>query len=328
MFDATVRLFVVQDVVAALLLTCAAVPVVAALAYLLAAVYRRLDVSEGLTLPALGWILLLSAVAGSTATAVNELVRGPLGAPSPEGLLQPPYLSVAFYYFVLFVCWGLACFWTTAERARRAERRRAARAEAEAREAELQRLRLQLDPHFLLNALNGVAEEIQEDPAAARAMIQDLSIFLRRSLAGIERLVVPLDEEIDALEAYLAVQRSRFGARFEASLDVDAAALRREVASFLLQPLVENAVEHGRRAGRRSVDVRIRARDDGLAIEIRNPGRLADAAPAGSRTGIGLANVRRRLALHYPGRHALSLAQEGERVRVMLELEGAPRSGS
>ncbi len=325
LFDIVVRLFTYQDVWSAIVLTLALDPFVIAQAYVLAAIYRRLGFEGRLTAPALAWILGLGAGGGVLVALAAEELRQPLAIVPLTGTMLPPFLSVAFYFFLVYVSWSLACFWIAAERARRAERRRAAQAEAEAREAELQRLRLQLDPHFLLNALNGAAEELQVDPAAARAMIEDLSIFLRRSLDGMDRLVARLDDEVDALEAYLAVQRSRFGERFEASLDVEAAALGRGVVSFLLQPLVENAVEHGRRGGRRSLSVTIRAAGAaGLEIEISNPGALADAAPAGSRSGIGLENVRRRLALHYPGRHALALAQEGDEVRVSLRLEGAP----
>ncbi|SFJ09179.1 sensor histidine kinase [Albimonas pacifica] len=325
-FEIIVRLFIYQDLWSAVALTLALDPFVIAFAYGLSAIYRRLGFEGRLTLRSLGWILGLGAAGGVLMALGAEILRPPLRIAPLQGLILPPFLSVALYYFLAYLCWGLACFWTTAERARRAERRRAAQAEAEAREAELQRLRLQLDPHFLINALNGAAEELRVDPAAAHAMIEDLSIFLRRSLAGMDRLVAPLDEEVDALEAYLAVQRSRFGERFEASLSVDAAALGRGIASFLLQPLVENAVEHGRRGGRRSLSVAIRAcgAEEDLEIVIRNPGRLADAAPAGTRSGIGLDNVRRRLALHYPGRHALALEQDGEEVRVSLRLEGAP----
>ena len=325
LFEIVVRLIIYQRVGPAAALTLALNPLVAAQAWALTWILGRLKPEGRLTARPLTLILGFAATAGVLAALGAEILREPLGVPPLQGLILPPWLTVGFYYFLVYTCWGLACFWVSAERARRAERRRAAQAEAEAREAELQRLRLQLDPHFLLNALNGAAEELRVDPAAAHAMIEDLSIFLRRSLAGMDRLVAPLDEEVDALEAYLAVQRSRFGERFEASLDVDAAALGRGIASFLLQPLVETAVEHGRRGGRRSVSVVIRARgDEGLEIVIRNPGRLADAAPAGTRSGIGLDNVRRRLALHYPGRHALALSQDGEEVRASLRLEGAP----
>src|SRR3954467_3069614 len=104
--------------------------------------------------------------------------------------------------------------------AEQAEHRHAVRAEAEALRFELEELRLQLDPHFLFNALNGVAEEIPEHPAAALDMLRNLTAYLRHSLDGINHTVVTVGSEVAGLAAYLAVQKARFGERLQTSLDV------------------------------------------------------------------------------------------------------------
>ncbi|MEC9433777.1 MAG: histidine kinase [Pseudomonadota bacterium] len=326
--DLVVRVFVYHDPADALALTLALAPLIFALAQVIAAVYRRLGFAGRLTARSLAWVLGLSGAGGVVVALAGDLLRPPLGIVLPEGLLLEPALSVTFYYFLVYVCWSLACFWAAAERARRIEERRAAQAEADALRAELQRLRLQLDPHFLLNALNGIGEEMRDDPVAASQTMGELTLFLRHSLTAMDRLVMTVDEEVEAISAYLEVQRSRFGDRLRTTVDVETAALGRGIAGFLLQPLVENAVEHGRRAAPRRVGVELRVTGDALRVAIRNTGRLAEAAPEGTRTGIGLANVRARLALHYPGRHHLALEQDGEDVVATLILEGEPRSGS
>jgi LytS/YehU family sensor histidine kinase len=216
--------------------------------------------------------------------------------------------------------------------AEQAEHRHAMRAEAEALRAELEELRLQLDPHFLFNALNGVAEEIPDHPAAALAMLRDLTAYLRHSLDGINQTVVTVEAELGGLAAYLRVQKARFGDRLRTKVHMDPQAASRRIASFLLQPLVENAVKHGRRENGVDLGIDIRAVGDALHIEIENTGTLdGGTGSRRRRPGIGVENVRRRLALHYPGRHNFTLGDSGagqHSVVATLVLEGEPCSAS
>lgn len=241
------------------------------------------------------------------------------------------FLIPLVHYFFVLAGWSLAYFWLRAELAEQAEHRKAMRAQAEALRAELEQLRLQLDPHFLFNALNGVAEEIPEHPDAALEMLRNLTAYLRHSLDGIDRTVVTVSNEVAGLMAYLGVQRARFGNRLHTRLDVMPEAAQRPIASFLLQPLVENAVKHGRRDDGLDLRVDIRLVGDTLHVEIENTGAL-DATRRSARRrrpGIGLENVRRRLALHYPDRHVFTLHEVGARacdkkVIATLELQGEP----
>jgi LytS/YehU family sensor histidine kinase len=202
------------------------------------------------------------------------------------------------------------------------------RAEADALRAELEELRLQLDPHFLFNALTGVAEEVPEHPAAAVDMLRNLTDYLRHSLDGINQMVVTVDLEVGGLSAYLGVQKARFGDRLKCTIDVTPEAAQHRIASFLLQPLVENAVKHGRREN--GIEIRvIRAEGETLHVLIENTGALEKQNDARrSRSGIGLENVRRRLALHYPHRHKFTLSSDRNTVIATLVLEGEPCSGS
>jgi len=155
-------------------------------------------------------------------------------------------------------------------------------------------------------------------------MLRDLTAYLRHSLAGIHQPVVAAAVEADALAAYLRVQQARFGARLRTRVEVEPTAAGCQIASFLLQPLVENAVKHGKRDNVLEVAVEIRYAAGALRIEIANTGTLTTAKPPRNRSPIGLENVRRRLALHYPDRHQFALTDRGNQVVASLVLQGEP----
>ena len=272
---------------------------------------------------------LLGALVTATMIVVAHEILPWIVTPDHSGRAEF-FIPLVHYFFVL-AGWSLAYFWLRAELAKQAEHRKAMRAQAETLRAELEQLRLQLDPHFLFNALNGLAEEIPEHPDAALEMLRHLTAYLRHSLDGIDHTVVTFSNEVAGLAAYLGVQRTRFGNRLRTRLDVMPDAAQRRIASFLLQPLVENAVKHGRREDGLKLRVDIRLSGDTLHIDVENTGPLDTTrrTTRRQRPGIGLENVRRRLALHYPDRHAFSLTESGERARdkkvtARLELRGAP----
>ncbi len=338
--DLATRSIVYQSFTLALTITLVMEPLLMLVAATLRAAFGRMGFDGRLSGLAFGCILLLSAASAVAVVSAMTLVRAPMGWNIPDWNSRQEVLAPLAYYMLIFAGWSLAYFWVKAELGGRTDRQRAALAEAEALRAELQQLRLQLDPHFLFNALNGVAEEIPEHPAAALAMLGDLSAYLRHSLAGVDKTVVSVAAETEALAAYLRVQEARFGPRLHTAIETDPAAAPRAIVSFLLQPLVENAVKYGDRESHLDVRVRIHAEGDNLRVQIQNSGTLAPAGNGAlTRTGIGLENVRRRLALHYPGRHHFSLRQEAagpqtedcthrDVVVAELLLEGEPCSGS
>lgn len=321
-----------RDLLVALVLTAIVDPLLVVLSAGLRRIYLWAGIARRTTFASAAWIALSSAVCAVAVVGVADAVRRPFGWSIPHwDSLQQWQLPVTFY-FVVLAGWSLAFAWVTAEFAARSERQRAAQVEADALRAELARLRLQLEPHFTFNALNGIATEIPDNPDAALAMVRELAAYVRHSLAGSDEMVVSVAAEAAAVSAYLNVQKARFGDRLSVALSVDPGATERPIASFLLQPLVENAVEHSRGDGVRSVSVDVRARGDDLLVRIENPGRIgangerdAAARPDG---GVGLTNLRRRLDLHYPGRHRFSLSAEDERVTAALLLEGKPCSGA
>ncbi|MBI1205620.1 MAG: hypothetical protein GC182_24200 [Rhodopseudomonas sp.] len=270
-------------------------------------------------------------VAGAiVVTAWAKVVTVSTGNTIPAWTPLQSWVAPALYYIVVFGGWGFAHFWIVAELAAREDRRRAVAAEAEALKAELHHLRQQLDPHFLFNALNGIASEIPTRPEAAAAMVHELADYMRYSLDHRDQTVAPLGSEIGAVRAYLELQKVRFGDEFSFHVAVEDGAASRVTPSFLLQPLVENAVKHGLKATALplAVDVRATCADDVLRVVVTGNGKLRPDWRTAGNPGVGLSVVRRRLDLHYPDRHRFEIRQAGTNVTVELELRGEPCSVS
>ena len=327
--DLVNRLLTYRSLEIALAITLLVTPCLVVLSAGMRSVYTSHAFDNRLTPRAIALIGALSAGAAAITVAIVFVFRQAFGWEMPYWGPVEAVVVPWIHYTLTLAGWSLCYFWIHAEMAEQAEHRHAVRAEAEALRIELEELRLQLDPHFLFNALNGVAEEIPEHPTAALAMLRDLTTYLRNSLDGIHQTVVTVDTEVEGLSAYLGVQRARFGERLRTHIHVERAAGGRRIASFLLQPLVENAVKYGRREEGLDVHIDIRAEGDTLYIQIENTGTLEEAAASRRRrSGIGLDNVRRRLDLHYPGRHAFTLGNNDDKVVAKLTLEGEPCSGS
>ena len=321
LLDLLVRIMVFRDPAIAFGMTLAMAPLLLLMVAGLGAIYRLFGYAGRVDAASLSAIVLFSLGAAALCVLAASALRAPFGLVLPYWPPGQEILVPLFYYATIFACWSLAYFWIEAERARRSERQRAAQAEAEALRSELRRLRQQLDPHFLLNALNGIGEELHEDPVAASAMLRNLTLFLHHSLAGSESTVVTLGAELASLSAYLAVQQARFGPRLQMQITATPKAMSRPIPSFILQPLVENAVKHGDRSTRLVIALTADIHGDNLHITLTNTGTLASSSTSG---GIGLANLSRRLALYYPNRHHFALTEGPAGVTANLTLTGDP----
>jgi two-component system, LytTR family, sensor kinase len=188
-------------------------------------------------------------------------------------------------------------------------------------EARLEALRLQLRPHFLFNALNTVSALLEENPRRARRIIGRLGELLRASLRNDTGALVPLREELALVTAYLEIEGERFGDRLTHSIEVTPGVSDARVPSFILQPLVENAVRHGLapREGPGHVALRILLHNEELEIHVEDDG--VGLAPGTLHDGIGLGNTRRRLREIYEGRASVALLTRpsgGLDVRIRL----------
>jgi two-component system, LytTR family, sensor kinase len=177
----------------------------------------------------------------------------------------------------------------------------------------LQVLEAQLHPHFLFNTLNSIAALMLEDVDAADEMMTSLATLLRRTLNQGNAYEIPLKEELEILEIYLDIQRTRFQDRLTTLVDAQEAALDAMVPRLILQPLVENAVRHGisRRPGPGRIVVRAYRENGELNLTVVNDGAGWKPEAAAS-AGLGLANTRARLAQHYNNRHRFELRAGGD----------------
>lgn len=324
-----VRYAIYSNAGLALLLTVWQEPIGFGITCLMWLVYRRPCLGEPFQVATAAIILSLSLVAAVLQSAWLIWVIGQFDLSHPDWSMREEWLLRIIYLWLLYMIWGLAWFWGNAQLLARHEGQRARKAAHDAELSELRLLRTQLDPHFLFNALNSAVVEMEEDPARSRAMIHELSAYLRYSLDYRDRILAPLSAELNAVQAYLRIENVRFSDRLKTDVIANPAARAVPVPSFLLQPLVENAVRHGFVADVDQWELRVRADamdgGTGLAIAILNRGELLEQAER--RDGVGLSTLRRRLQLHYPGRHRFELSQEDGWVKAELILEGLPCSG-
>lgn len=195
----------------------------------------------------------------------------------------------------------------------------AERARAEASDAQLAALQAQVNPHFLFNALNTIAALVRTDPRAAERTTENLARVLRRTLDRTHRPACTVDDEIDYLRAWLAVEMERYGERLRVDFDVDPPAADARIPTMTLQPLVENSLKHGiagkLEGGRVSVCVRLAG--ERLRMEVEDDGAGFPRVPG---EGTGLVNLRRRLETLYGTAAELRVEHPPAGARVVVEL--------
>jgi len=238
-----------------------------------------------------------AAMSGSVLfTGAAMLAAVALGALRPLSNLLPPLFGMGMLLYLLSA--GLHYAALSIETARTAERR-SAEARALAREAELQALRLQINPHFLFNSLHSIAALATMDGARAREMCVRLADFLRSSLGFGGRESIPLSEELALARSYLEVEQVRFGERLRVEAEVEPGCEGCAVPALLLQPLVENAVKHGIAGLVEGGSIRLQAVRRGAAVAITVENGFDPETPAPRSLGTGLTHVRRRLQVRY-----------------------------
>jgi two-component system LytT family sensor kinase len=269
-------------------------------------------------------------VAGVVVTALKIVIRYEVGKLLPgiptlqvRGLvLTQLHLNFATYWVILGIGAAFEYYGKYRER-----ELRASQLESRLAQAQLDVLRMQLQPHFLFNTLHTISAFMQEGEIdAADRMISRLSDLLRLALDSVHTQEVPLRQEVEFLQRYLDIQQIRFQDQLHVAVDIADDTLDARVPSLILQPLVENAIKHGITPRAAGGHVSIRAhRDDGmLHVEVRDdgPGFAADAVDRGTGDQrVGLANTRARLEQLYGSRHRLTLrdaAEGGAVVELVL----------
>ena len=243
-----------------------------------------------------------------------------LASITPRFRAQVPFLfvvSVMLYLLVLSVHYVVLAF----EAFRTAERQQL-ELQVLTRDAELRALRAQVDPHFLYNSLNSISALTGSDAPAARRMCLLLAEFLRTTLRVSTQQRISMAEELSLAERFLSIEQVRFGPRLQIERSIDETAMECQVPPLVLQPLLENAVGHGI-AGLvdgGTIRLDIARRGDRVLIVVENP-RDPDALPR-KQGGVGLENVRKRLALVFGGAARLDAAASPSGFRVAIDLPG------
>lgn len=262
-------------------------------------------------------LLMTLTVTSALQTAVDYALQHLMhlffsGHRIPDQSLQS-ILLVTFVNWLMCAC-NVALLWVSST-ARRIRLREVelARSEAAALEAQLNMLRMQLNPHFMSNSLNVISSLILTNASdEAYRMTDRLAHFLRASMA-IEGLEKELGDELEVIEAYCEVERARFGERVEIHIECDPAAERAIVPNFIFQPLVENALKYAVHRSHGRVQIRVAAHrvDDVLKVSVEDVAEEAPVKNVESGSGVGLANVRSRLQLLF-GNDAMLVTEPRE----------------
>ena len=230
------------------------------------------------------------------------------------------------FWLAIFSLWGAGCLALLHDREARQRERRVAALQMEAHDAQVRALRYQVNPHFLYNTLSSISTLILEGRAEiAERMTMCLSAFFRASLAQDPFQDVRLADELELQRLYLEIEQMRFCDGLRVEYDVPRALEDALVPSLILQPLIENSIKHGlQEAGKLTIlSISARAANDRLVLEVADDGRGPGDCHG---TGVGLGNVRRRLATRVGStcRFAAGARQEGGfQVRLEMPLQFA-----
>ena len=274
----------------------------------------------------LGFAVLVAAATASGTYVLQRLLTPPGPGSYPAYLLFQLDPSVMVYAAIVALTHAVDFYqWYTDQQVA------AATLQADLSEARLQVLAAQLQPHFLFNTLNVIAELIHEDPDRADGMIGRLGDLLRASMAGAEERGVSLEREVTTLQSYVDIQQLRFRDRLRVSFDIAADVRQARVPHFVLQPLVENAIRHGGAGSTEPLHIQVVAtgEDGRVHIQVLDDGSGVDGF--GERGGLGLRNVRARLAHLFGGDYRFELhsrSPRGTASDLWIPLQPVdPRSG-
>lgn len=208
-------------------------------------------------------------------------------------------IRFVFFFLMLSFITLLNWLWNSLQE-QKGQEKRSNDAEQLMKDAELAKLRLQLQPHFLFNSLNSISALAGSKPNEARKMIQQLSDFLRGTLKKDEAAFVSLTDELEHLRLYLDIEKVRFGHRLQVEILTASESLLANLPPLLLQPIVENAIKFGLydTIGDITITITTRLENAYLLVEVRNPFDY-ETQNTNQGTGFGLNSIQRRLFLLY-----------------------------
>jgi signal transduction histidine kinase len=247
-----------------------------------------------------------------------------------EWEMQSPleFFAQAMSSTYLLLCWTGIYFGIKYYESLQQQREATLRAATLAQEAQLKMLRYQLNPHFLFNTLNAISTLILDNEnRTANQTVMRLSEFLRYTLDQDPMKKVTLRQEVEAMNLYLTTERLRFGDRLRLEFAVEERALEALVPSLLLQPLIENSIKYAVSPSEQGGTIRVEGRARGVMLELAVaddgpglPANIPGGTAPGAGRGVGLRNIRERLAVLYEDRHRFATLDNKPGLRVELGL--------
>lgn len=282
------------------------------------------------------WIVPLSIVV----SVLEEAIWVACQPQIPLGMHDRTYLHRLQYYLDSELLNNLVIFWFTFclfrailiyQRFREREFA-AAQLETQLTQAQLRALRMQLNPHFLFNAMNSVSSLMRSDVEAADQVLEQLSSMLRITLDRGNKQLIPLTEEVELIQLYFAIQKTRFRRTVHHYVAIEPEVLDALVPTMILQPIVENAYVHGvaKTNGEAFIGIEAQNHEGLLRICVRNSGMglVERSSSELAKEQVGVANVKARLQLHYGNAQCFELKEfdEGEvQAILLLPLQYPPR---
>src|SRR3954447_19101883 len=292
------------------------------LTLLLASLFRRLIKMQPI------WTLALSLIAVGIAAAAFSVIETWSYATFLKPASRPAgieYLGAILLNFSLLAAWaalyyGINYFLLLEEQIDQRER-----LENQASSAQLAMLRYQLNPHFLFNTLNSISTLVLlKQTERANAMLARLSSFLRYTLANEPTAKVTLAQEVETLKLYLEIEKMRFEERLRPHFRIESETIGARLPSLLLQPLIENAIKYAVTPSENGADIWLTAHREGQAVRIEvadNGSGEGENFAASPSTGVGLANIRDRLAQAYGAGHSFATTKnERGGFSVIIEI--------
>jgi LytS/YehU family sensor histidine kinase len=276
--------------------------------------------------------LAITALSVYAYTAVNLFLDGQFGSFSLSfDILRNSWTGLFHTHFLVY--WGILGIYIAWDSSSKLRDRqfKAIELERELAEARLGALRTQLCPHFLFNALNAVSAHVEHAPRTARKMLEQLGDLLRLSLSHSEDHEIPLAEEMEFNDKFIYLQQARFGGRLHVKTSISREAVDALVPTFLLEPLVENAIRHGVAPRPEGGHVEIEGHREGkrlrLSVKDDGPGLPHGWDPEQS-SGVGIRNTRERLQCLYGDDHTFRISGEpGAGLAVEIEIPYHTRRG-
>lgn len=242
--------------------------------------------------------------------------------------LQPMYmLNYNYLFFIVITAWSALYFGVKFALKWQDEKKETLEAQMMAHQAQMKMLRYQLNPHFLFNSLNSIHALITENKDHAQEMITELSEFLRYSLLHKEATFVNLRNELEAIQHYFSIEKKRFEEKLIITYDIEEEVKELKILTFLLHPLIENAVKYGMQTSPMplSIKLMIKKTGYGLLIEVCNSGTWIERQKGELHkgTGTGLCNVKERLANAYNDNYHFNIEKNTTSTCISIEIKEA-----